>query len=140
MNKLIIVFLVLLIIFLVFKIKIKSKERFYQNTEPTKKTKYIEETEPTKYTEPTEPTEPTEYTQYTQQTQPASGSGGAAGSENTTVTGFVMGSGKSCKDISLTNPDVKCTYIEPSELDDSYINLDRELNSHKQQYAILYKN
>lgn len=55
-----------------------------------------------------------------------------------TVSGFVFGSGKSCKNISLTNPNVECTYIQPTELDDSYINLDRELNSHKQQYRILY--
>ena len=61
-------------------------------------------------------------------------------SESTSESNFVLGSGKTCKNLSLINPDVKCTYIQPSGIDDSYINLDRELNSHRQQYAILYKN
>lgn len=61
-------------------------------------------------------------------------------SGSTSESNFVLGSGKTCKNLSLINPDVKCTYIQPSGIDDSYINLDRELNSHRQQYAILYKN
>lgn len=52
---------------------------------------------------------------------------------------FIPGSGKSCKELSKTNPNIKCTYMEPKVSDDSYINLDRELNSYKREHTLYYK-